>query len=186
MGPFADDPTMAASIALFAIFFLLVEPLLVLAHELGHAAVVLATGEDPTVAMGGDEGKRFGIGPVAFVLHPVGLLNVATFGACYYEVDLGRWQTIAFALAGPAVTLGLLAAAWSVTTSTTGPVGELAEIAVIYLGIQAAITLLPVQYPSFMGQYAGFKSDGRVALEVSLGWNRSPNEHLSAPTTAED
>lgn len=177
---------MVSSLLVLAGFFLLLEPLLVLAHELGHAAIVLASGENARVALGGNEGKRFDVGPLALVLRPRGLASASTYGLCYYDVELGRWRRIAFALAGPAVTVLLLAVAMTVGADADGALEEMASFAAIYLAIQAVLTLLPVQYPSFMGPYAGIKSDGRVALELLLGWSEAPNAHLSAPTAAED
>lgn len=177
---------MVGWLVLFLAFFVFVEPLLVLAHELGHATMALLAGHSATVFLGGsEEGKTASIGALSFVARPAGFLRPATAGFCFYDSDPSRPARIAIALTGPAVTIGLLVVVALVGSVESGALADVAGFAFIYLAIQAAFTLVPVRYPATFGPYGGYKSDGRVALELLLGWNPAPNEGIEPVRTDE-
>lgn len=149
-----------------AVFFLLVEPLLVLAHELGHAAVPLARGYSATVVLGGRNGRRASLGRCSFVVEPRKLLRLVTFGRAEYGSATDRQTVLLATVAGPAVTIAAIWPALAAASETTGFVGHVLDPAVTYLFVQALVTLVPIEYPSFMGQYAGRESDGLTALQL--------------------
>lgn len=176
---------MPNDVVVLFVFFLLVEPLLVLAHELGHASVIVANGNVPHVTLGGERGRTVDLGLLTLSVRPVGLLRPMTTGFCSFDSDPTREVRIFFALAGPAVTLSLLGPAFALSTAPAALVREIAAIAGLYLLLQAVFTLAPIRYPGWFGDYGGVASDGRVALALAMGWDDSPNEDV-VPTPPRD
>lgn len=160
---------MAVSVlAALVLFFVVLEPLVVLAHELGHAAIPIARGHSATVVLGGIGGRRASVGRLTVVVDPRELLTPLTFGLAQWDEAAGRRTDVVASLAGPAVSAGLLVLALAAVDSTTGFANEVAEATAIYLLFQTALTLLPIRYPWFAGRLAGCKSDGLCALQHLL------------------
>ena len=78
-------------------------PLLVAAHELGHAGVVLARSQARvTVNLGRTPAKwRFSLGRIDFALHPDFWLHRGPPGSARPHDRLDVWSTVALGLAGP-------------------------------------------------------------------------------------
>lgn len=161
---------MLAALAALVVFLLVVEPLLVGLHELGHAIVPLALGKETAVFVGGERGPTVSIGSLTLTVAPAGFLSPITDGAVVTDVQTGRWTVFAGTLGGPLASL--LAAVGSVIAleSASGPfLGWLGLLAFAYSTLQTLSTLAPFSGPVPSDGGEPFKSDGRIALELLLG-----------------
>lgn len=153
-----------------AVFWLVTVPLLTLVHELGHAVAGLLT-------TGGWVRAAIGSGRKPWTLHPGRLtIELRLFsgfvGFCNREENAGSSLGEALFYAGGPF-LSLVSAVALSILSRASPDGSLLE-QVLEAGIFAAlwqlvVTLVPVRYPSWMGSYAGYLSDGAMILRLIRG-----------------
>lgn len=160
---------LAVLVALVA-FVLVVEPLLVAAHEFGHAIVPLLLGRETAVFVGGDRGPTVSIGRLTVTVAPAGLLSPVTSGATVTDVQTDRWAMFAGTLAGPLTSLLVTIVAWQAfTTVTTDVFWWLSFATLVYGGLQTFSTLAPFSAGATATDEESFKTDGRIALELLLG-----------------
>ncbi|WP_327051529.1 hypothetical protein [Halomicrococcus gelatinilyticus] len=153
------------AIALAVLLYALVEPLALLAHELAHAAAVLAfTDGDAAVVVGSDDGWRWQRGRLSVTVDPT-TTAALWYGVFRCETFPDRtWQAVAVPLAGPAATLVVFLGVTALITVASGAV-QFALYGLFWAELSRLIaTLVPIQYPSWWGQYAGKPSDGRRAM----------------------
>lgn len=155
----------------FLVFYLVVEPVLVGLHELGHALVPLARGRETVLFLGGEAGPTASLGPLTVTVQPGAFLVPVTYGATATDVETGRWTVLAGTLGGPLVSLLLaVGTGWLLLGRGLDGAPELvAFFAFLYLWFQTLFTLAPLRYPGWAGQYGDYRSDGRIALELLLG-----------------
>lgn len=144
-------------------------PLLVLAHELGHAAVILASTRGPALVLVGTGrrgpklrfGRRFMI-----VFTGLGFSG----GRCYHREALTRRQALAFALAGPAVNLGLGAALLADALAAGAGTSRVVLLAGAVGSLEAGLlNLVPLRHGTAIsdGAHAYRAATGRDAPAVS-------------------
>lgn len=169
---------MLTVLAVAAVFYLVVEPLLVALHEAGHAVVPVARGRHTLVAVGGADGPTIELGLLTVTVQPRGFLAPVTYGATATDAEAGRATVLAATVGGPAVSLVLgLAGGWILfVRGLDGSAAWLAFLAVGYLWFQTLFTLAPLRYPGWAGPYGDYKSDGRIALELLLGRDPAVDE----------
>jgi hypothetical protein len=137
-------------------------PALLLVHELGHAAVVLLlTRQRVVVRLGRPPALlRVACGRLEFQLRPLD-------GSGFYHI-LG-WQRTTprqrawAALGGPAATLLVMATAGSLAAlgrPSPGPAYFLSSGIAFLALLQLVLTVPPLRYPRWWGDYAGTNSDG--------------------------
>lgn len=161
---------MFAVLAATVLFVLVVEPLLVAAHEFGHAIVPLALGRETSVFVGGDRGPTVSIGQLTVTVAPLGLLSPVTNGATVTDVQTDRWAMFAGTLAGPMLSLtATIVAWWAFQFATSDLIWYLSFLTLLYGGLQTFSTLAPFSSPARGKGEAPFKTDGRIALELLLG-----------------
>jgi len=158
-------------LAAFLVFYLVVEPVLVGLHELGHALVPTAGGRRTVLFLGGQEGPTVTLGPLTVTVQPGAFLVPVTDGATVTDADAGRWTVLAGTLGGPLTSLALaLATGWLLLDyGLHGAAEWVVFFAFLYLWFQTLFTLVPLRYPGWAGEYGDYKSDGRIALELLLG-----------------
>jgi hypothetical protein len=137
-------------------------PLLVLAHELGHATVILTVTRGPVLVLVGTgiRGPRLRFGRrFMIVFSGLGFSG----GRCVHRERLTRSQQLVLSLAGPAVNIGmgaaLLADALSVGHTTTGAVLLAGAIGSLEAGV---LNLVP-------RRVGAHKSDGAIAYRALTG-----------------
>ena len=150
----------------------LVEPLLVFAHELGHAlAAVALTGERVLIRVGGEPYLvRFALGKIDVRFHPSGYvarceLSPARISPRHYLV---------VALAGPAVSLAVgavlvpVALAWRGDSPVLFWITALAAASSLFVGLANAVPFrrLPGWWPGSMRTHEEGPSDGFLALHA--------------------
>lgn len=143
-------------------------PLVVLLHELAHAAVPLAVSDaDVTVRLGTGDGVTVEAGRLTVRASAAGFSLTGGLPGwfSYRGASLSRRESVAASLAGPAMSLALLAAVVFVWPAIAGPARLAATVLAYLVGSQALFTLVPMEYPSWWGAYAGQPSDGRRALD---------------------
>lgn len=161
---------MLAELATLVAFFVVVEPLLVAFHEAGHALVPLLRGERAFVVLGGDRGRELTVGALTLTVAPRGFLSPITYGTVATDAAPDRRAVVAGALAGPAASVLLLVATGLLLQrGVAGLPRTFALLAVSYLWFQTLFTLVPIRYPGWFGGYAGYQSDGMIALDALRG-----------------
>lgn len=137
-------------------------PVLVLAHELAHAAVILASTRGPALVLVGTgrRGPKLRFGRrLMIVFTGLGF----TGGRCVHAERLTRRQGLAFALAGPAVNVGLgaalLADALAIGPTTAGTVLLGGAVASLEAGV---VNLVPFRHGAVI-------SDGAHAYRAATG-----------------
>lgn len=136
--------------------------LVILVHELGHAAAAMlftTTAVEVRVGLGRELLQRrvgrldLSVGPVPFG------------GFCRYHGDmLTRQQTAAVAAAGPAATVVTLLAALVLRHAATAPLAQLAADCIVPCVSGLVLTLAPIRYPGLNGA-PGMASDGRTIVD---------------------
>ncbi|AGN00172.1 hypothetical protein L593_01095 [Salinarchaeum sp. Harcht-Bsk1] len=161
---------MLAALLAILVFLLVVEPLLVGLHELGHAIVPLALGNETAVFVGGKRGLSGSVGSLTLTVAPAGLRSPITEGAVVTDVQTGRWAVFAGTLGGPISSLLLAVTAAFALEFVRGPFLQwLVLFAFAYSTLQALSTLAPFRGPVPTDGGEPFKTDGRIALELLLG-----------------
>ena len=158
---------MLAAVLALVVFLLVVEPLLVGLHELGHAIVPLGLGKETAVFVGGKRGPSLSVGSLTLTIAPAGVLSPITDGAVVTDVQTGRWAVFAGTLGGPLTSLLVAVGAAFALETVRGPFLEwLVLFAFAYGTLQ---TLAPISGPVPTDGGEAFKTDGRIALELLLG-----------------
>lgn len=162
--------------AALAVTYLLVEPVLVALHECGHAIAPLTRGYRTDVFVGGIVGPTATLGPLSVTVAPRGFLAPVTYGATAADAEADRWTVVAGALGGPLVSLVLTGGVgWLLLVrGLTRPLAWVAVIAFAYLWFQTLFTLAPLRYPWAPREYRDYRSDGRLALDLLLGREPTP------------
>lgn len=147
--------------------FLAAVPLAVLLHELGHAIPALVAGGRAELVIGGTDGQSIRLGPLTLTL---GYPYVSAFGLCRWEgIDSQNVQRLIH-LGGPAMTVlvvvGLLTALESIES---GVVGTVLRWLLVFEVVTLVVTIIPIEYPSWFGPYAGRTSDGYKFLQTLTG-----------------
>jgi hypothetical protein len=147
---------------LFLLFYLVVIPLSVFIHELGHAfAVLLSTNANARVYLGpfNEANKEnFKIGRIHFHI------KWATYGSISLsnlKGEVSKKQNIIIAAGGPLVSLivAVLVTICSFYVINNRIESFLQAIA-IYNYLSFLWTIIPMTYPSWMKAYRGMPSDG--------------------------
>lgn len=153
-------------ILLFAISYILIIPMCVLLHEVGHGlGVVLSSGARASIYLGKfnekENKKNFHIGRLDFHI------QWSYFGCCYSEGDLKKNQELAFFIGGPLMSLILsLISFWLWFATSDGVFHSLFQRITVFSITQFLITAIPIKYPKWMGSYSGFSSDGLQLLKI--------------------
>src|SRR5699024_2610108 len=147
-----------------AIFFILVIPICVLLHEIGHAIGVITTSNSHVHIYLGMKNKNnkenFSIGRIHFHI------QCAYIGFVYLDKVLSKRQQ-AFALAsGPFMSLLLAHIIGFITPVFDGELQSLFGLITTFNFIQFIVTIIPVTYPRWMGGYNGLPSDGLQLIKV--------------------
>lgn len=154
-------PVLGLCLALPAALFL---------HELGHAIPIVATDGRAHIVIGSSDGWTRVIGPIRVTVGTEGIWSPLYYGYCSWEGVRSRPVRAIGLLAGPGMTL-LVVAATGVATSVVER--ESLRFAVVGLfynqAFLAIITLFPMKYPSWWGLYAGRSSDGHKLLSLLRG-----------------
>ncbi len=137
-------------------------PALMIVHELGHALVALLITDERVVVRLGRPPARFRLAwqRLEFQVRPFD-------GSGFYQIE--EWQHTSArqrawaAMGGPAASLLVLLLAGGLAGLAHGTFGGLFLLsfgmAVLAL-LQVLITLLPIRYPPWWGDYGGMMSDG--------------------------
>jgi hypothetical protein len=150
---------------LFLLFYLLVIPVCVLLHEIGHGVGVISTSKsDAHVYLGNrnqDNKENFKIGRLHFHI------NWSFVGFVAWKDNLNKSQRAVALASGPIISLILMFIFWIIGILI--PQGELRSflwgISIFNL-IQFMITIIPITYPRWMGAYSGHPSDGLQLLRL--------------------
>ncbi|ELZ17736.1 hypothetical protein C477_11012 [Haloterrigena salina JCM 13891] len=152
------------SLALVVLAYLVVVPLLVLGHELAHAAMGLALLPGTVrVTVGSDPRWELSLGRLEISLDPSGWRSWWP-GYCRTETAPEGYRGAAFVLIGPISSLvfavGLLDAASMATEAVT----IVCQAGAYWAFISVLATAVPVTYPDWMPAYGGHPSDGKQAI----------------------
>jgi len=143
------------------ITWLVVLPLTILVHELGHACVILGLLRRPVMV-------ELGSGPKGYDI-TLGLLTIrlrllsGPIGFCRYDDEgVTLESSVLFDLAGPLASLGFAVLIYKINqTDALSPLfAGIFASAVYAAAVNFVVTAVPVTYPSWCGPYAGMQSDG--------------------------
>ncbi|WP_276253372.1 hypothetical protein [Halomontanus rarus] len=145
-------------------------PVALFLHELGHAVPVVATGGRAHIMIGDTEGRTVETGPVRVTVGSNGIWSLLYFGRCRSDGIRSRTVRAIAILAGPGTTLLVV-----VMTGVALSVVQHESVRFVVVGLfynqvwVAFVTLVPVEYPSWFGMYAGDRSDGYRFLKLLRG-----------------
>ncbi|MFC3022885.1 site-2 protease family protein [Vibrio zhugei] len=144
--------------------FVLVMPLIVLLHELGHATPQLLTGHAVEIRLGsGSNAKEFQVGKLKLLITPLSM-NV---GFVSIERDVSKNLQVVSLLMGPVVSLILCIGLYLLRRYELPYLAQyLVDFGLYFLLFQFLFTSIPIYYPSYFGAYEGMPSDGRQVLEL--------------------
>lgn len=164
----------------YGVLFVVVAPAATLIHELGHAAAALVmTDQHVSVQLGSRPSNRpLRLGRLTLHLK---LLTFVT-GFCRYgrEHPIPPLRHLWIRLAGPAASaaaFGALAAVHLIVDPGLVLWRKFGPAASWFFLIQAVVTLAPITYPRWLPGYAGYKSDGLMALRY---WSRRRADEQAA------
>ncbi|QQZ08378.1 hypothetical protein [Heyndrickxia vini] len=150
---------------IFLLFYILVIPLCVLLHEIGHGIGVVSTSKSHAYVYLGNSNKEnkenFRLGRLHFHLH------WSYVGYASWEGTLKSRQR-ATALAGGPI-MSLLVAILCGLIAISVPQGELPSFfwwTAIFNFSQFFVTIIPITYPTWMGAYKGHPSDGLQLIRL--------------------
>ncbi|MFC0015534.1 MULTISPECIES: hypothetical protein [Allobacillus] len=150
---------------LFLLFYILVIPICVLLHEIGHGIGVVSTSKSNAHVYLGNRNKEnkenFRIGRLHFHIY------WSYVGFVAWEGNLKKQQR-AVALAGGPIMSLLLGFLFGMT-ATLLPHGDLRSFlwgTAIFNLFQFVATIIPITYPRWMGAYNGHPSDGLQLLRL--------------------
>ncbi len=144
---------MLRAAALFFLFFIFVAPILTLLHEIGHASMPMLRGQNVSVEVGKARIINFQIGKLTIEL-----------GFLKPWIGYTKWQynqDVITLAAGPifSLLLGATSLFFGIKLST----GETSAFLFACAGwcfFQFAFTIIPIEYPSWLGYEQGTTSDG--------------------------
>ncbi|KJY79312.1 hypothetical protein TW78_01015 [Vibrio coralliilyticus] len=144
--------------------FVLVMPLVVLLHELGHATPQLLTGHAVEIRLGsGSNAKVFRVGKLKLIITPLSM-NV---GFASMKRDVSKNLQAVSLLMGPVVSLILCIGLYLLSRNGLPHLAQyLVNFGLYFSLFQFLFTSIPIYYPSYFGSYEGMPSDGRQVLEL--------------------
>lgn len=150
---------------LFLLFYILVIPICVLLHELGHGIGVISTSKSHAFIYLGNRGnenkENFRIKRLHFHI------KWSYVGFAHWEENLNKRQTAVALAGGPMMSL-LLVFLFGLIVILV-PQGDVRSIfwgATIFCFIQFIVTIIPITYPRWWGGYSGHPSDGLQLLRL--------------------
>lgn len=152
------------------IFYLIVVPICILLHEIGHGiGAVSSSNSHAHIYLGprSEHNKEnFRLGRLHFHI------SWSFIGFAYWDTVLTNRQR-AIALAGGPLMSLILAITFGVMTfsSVQSHLHSLLWWTTIFTFSQFLVTIIPVTYPRWMGGYSGYKSDGLQLLRILRGQN---------------
>ena len=150
---------------LFILFYILIWPLSVLLHEIGHGlGVVISSKSHAHIYLGNRTEKNrenFKLGRLHF--HIIWAYG----GYCYWGSELNTQQRVLTIIGGPAMSL-LIALVCLICTFNTsqGDLHALLRATAILNFFQFIYTIIPITYPRWMKGYSGHPSDGLQLLRL--------------------
>jgi hypothetical protein len=147
---------MFAKISFVLIFIFLIAPILTSFHELGHAAIPLLKGEVVKISVGENFIFKFQIQN----------LNVE-FGLLKPWIGYATWPnegTILQLLLGPLVSL-IFGTGFFILSLRVGEFKSLFMACAGWCLFQFLFTIIPMNYPTFLGYGHAQQSDGRQIVE---------------------
>lgn len=149
----------------YIFFFILVVPICILLHEIGHGIGAITTSSAHVHIYLGMKTKsnkeNFNLGRMHFHI------QWSFIGFAYWGEGLSRRQK-AIALAGGPIMSLLLAILFGIIALLLSPsdLRALSGWTAIFNLIQFIVTTIPVTYPRWMGGYNGLPSDGLQLIQV--------------------
>ncbi|MFB9973985.1 hypothetical protein FPQ10_06915 [Allobacillus sp. SKP2-8] len=150
---------------LFLLFYILVIPICVLLHEIGHGIGVVTTSKSNAHVYLGNRNKEnkenFRIGRLHFHI------NWSYVGFVAWEGRLKKHQKAVALAGGPIMSLALVFLFGLIAVLV--PLDDLRSFfwgATIFNLIQFIATVIPITYPRWMGAYNGHPSDGLQLLQL--------------------
>jgi hypothetical protein len=157
---------MDGSAVTFFLVLICIQPLLALAHELGHGLVAVARLPGPVAIRIGEPKPflTFRAGRITVWLHPL-MLPWRFDAVCEYdETDQSRADAALIALAGPGVSIATGLAAWAALRATPGDTAFDAVLGITAFAsiFMAIVCLVPMTLTDTRGQR--LRSDGACVL----------------------
>lgn len=159
------------SIPVLLAIVVIVEPVLILLHELGHAAAAVSRLPGPVVVRVGGVKPLITInmGRVQLRLHPI-VVPWRFDGQCIYET---RFQTradaVVIALAGPALSLATGLLAWLALgfTGAASPLHSILQVATLLAVGSGVLCLIPLTLQDTKG--TRLRTDGALVVAALRG-----------------
>ncbi|MCF6138291.1 hypothetical protein [Pseudalkalibacillus berkeleyi] len=159
----------------FLVFYILVIPISVLLHEIGHAiGVLLSSNSNAIVFLGpNDRSNResFKLGRIRFHI------KWAYFGSIRtVEYPLSYRQQIIVAAGGPILSfiLATLTIILSFSQLMDGSMRNFVAAISLFNFYLFFMTIIPIRYPNWMKSYAGLPSDGLRIINAIKGNKATP------------
>jgi hypothetical protein len=163
-------PTSVVAALVLAVVWFFVVPLLVFAHELGHAAAILALTADAVTVGGGGERWRWRHGRLSVQFDPAGWQRWWYGFARYEGLAVTIPREVAVHFVGPALTLLVLLVMTALAATASGEWVRFGLYSAFWWTVsQLVATLAPIRYPSWWGPYADHPSDGLQAKRALGG-----------------
>ncbi len=150
---------------LFFLFNIIVIPVCVLLHEIGHGIGVIATSKSHAHVYLGKRNKKnkekFRLGRLHFHI------CWSYVGFVYWEESLDKRQKAVALAGGPIMSLSLMILFGIIVLWM--PQGEFRSFllgVMIFNLIQFFVTIIPITYPHWMGSYSGYRSDGLQLIRL--------------------
>lgn len=150
---------------LFLVFYLIIWPMTILLHEIGHGlGVIVSSKARAKIYLGKPDEKNkenFRLGRLHFHI------NWSYIGYCYWGSKLNRQQRLCSLVGGPAMSLLTSVACFLFAINiSTGDLHSLLRATAILNLFQFIITIIPITYPRWMSGYSGNPSDGLQLLRL--------------------
>ncbi|WP_026906747.1 hypothetical protein [Paucisalibacillus globulus] len=150
---------------LFLLFYILVIPISVLLHEIGHGLGVVWTSKSNAHVFLGNRNKEnkesFRLGRLHFHIY------WSFIGFVCWEGKLTKRQRAVALAGGPIMSLLLMVILGVVALLVTqGDLRSFLWSATIFNLLQFLVTIIPITYPRWMGAYYGHPSDGLQLLRL--------------------
>ncbi|WP_408958154.1 hypothetical protein [Natrinema sp. 74] len=152
------------SLALVLLAYLTVVPLLVLAHELAHAAMGFALLPGPIrVTVGTDPRWEVTRGRLELGIDPGGWRS--WWPGFYRSAATPKgYRGVAIVLIGPISSLGFGVGLLGAASIATDAVAVVCRTGAYWAFVQGLATVVPVTYPDWLPAYGGHPSDGKRAI----------------------
>lgn len=163
-------PTPVVAGLVLALVWFFAVPVLVLVHELGHAAATLAFTDGTATVVVGGERRRWERGRLTVRFDPGGWRRWWYGFTRYGRLPAAAWREAVVHLAGPAATAVVLLVVTVLVNVASGRWIRFALYSAFWwTAFQLAGTLVPLRYPSWWGSYADHPSDGLQAQRALAG-----------------